>query len=91
MDTFCKKSGTEKRYVQRWLPIVAAAQLTKKRPEEKKRNSAEMGRCSRISVKANLERYYRVKLQSCRRIAIKLWQLFLYYRYYKNCKIILQI
>lgn len=35
MDTFCKKSGTDKRYVQRWLPIVAAAQLTKKRPEEK--------------------------------------------------------
>ena len=29
LDTFCKKSGTDKRYVQRWLPIVAAAQLTK--------------------------------------------------------------
>lgn len=35
MDTFCRKSGTDKRYVQRWLPIVAAAQLTKRRPEEK--------------------------------------------------------
>lgn len=35
IDTFCRKSGTDKRYVQRWLPIVAAAQLTKKRPEEK--------------------------------------------------------
>lgn len=35
MDVFCKKSGTDKRYVQRWLPIVAAAQLTKQRPEEK--------------------------------------------------------
>lgn len=35
LDTFCKKTGTDKRYVQRWLPIVAAAQLTKKRPEEK--------------------------------------------------------
>lgn len=35
MDMFCEKSGTEKRYVQQWLPIVAAAQLAKKRPEEK--------------------------------------------------------
>lgn len=35
MDVFCEKSGTEKRYVQQWLPIVAAAQLAKKRPKEK--------------------------------------------------------
>lgn len=35
LDSFCKKSNTAKPYVQRWLPIVAAAQLTKKRPEEK--------------------------------------------------------
>jgi thiamine kinase-like enzyme len=35
MEIFCEKSGTEKRYVQQWLPIVAAAQLAKKRPEEK--------------------------------------------------------
>ncbi|WP_310604733.1 aminoglycoside phosphotransferase family protein [Anaerosporobacter sp.] len=35
LDTFCKKSKTEKRYVQTWLPIVAAAQLTKEKPEEK--------------------------------------------------------
>ena len=34
MDLFCQKSGTDKRYVQQWLPLVAAAQLTKKRPEE---------------------------------------------------------
>ena len=27
MDLFCEKTGTEKRYVQGWLPIVAAAQL----------------------------------------------------------------
>jgi len=25
MDLFCEKTGTEKRYVQGWLPIVAAA------------------------------------------------------------------
>ena len=31
----CEKTGTEKRYVQGWLPIVAAAQLAYKRPEEK--------------------------------------------------------
>ena len=35
MDMFCEKTGTEKRYVQGWLPIVAAAQLAKKGPEEK--------------------------------------------------------
>lgn len=34
MDLFCKKTGTAKKYVQSWLPIVAAAQLSKKRPEE---------------------------------------------------------
>ena len=28
-------SGTSKRYVQAWLPIVAAAQLIKNKPEEK--------------------------------------------------------
>ena len=35
MDLFCEKTDTDKRYVQGWLPIVAAAQLVKKRPEEK--------------------------------------------------------
>lgn len=35
LDIFCKKSQTEKRYVLSWLPIVAAAQLAKNKPEEK--------------------------------------------------------
>lgn len=35
LDMFCQKSQTEKRYVETWLPIVAAAQLTKNKPEEK--------------------------------------------------------
>ena len=35
MDLFCEKTDTDKRYVQGWLPSVAAAQLVKKRPEEK--------------------------------------------------------
>lgn len=34
MNLFCEKTGTDKRYVQDWLPLVAAAQLSKKRPEE---------------------------------------------------------
>ena len=34
LDLFCQKTGTKKSYVQDWLPLVAAAQLTKKRPEE---------------------------------------------------------
>lgn len=35
LDLFCKKSNIEKRNVQRWMPIVAASQLTKAKPEEK--------------------------------------------------------
>jgi RIO-like serine/threonine protein kinase len=29
LTTFCEKSGTEKEYVMKWMPIVAAAQSTK--------------------------------------------------------------
>ena len=32
---FCKKSDTALQYVQSWLPIVAASQLVKNKPEEK--------------------------------------------------------
>ena len=35
IDLFCKKSDTARQYVNRWLPIVAAAQLTKKKSKEK--------------------------------------------------------
>ena len=35
LDLFCKKSGTDKRYVQSWMPIVAASQLVKGKAEEK--------------------------------------------------------
>ncbi|MEG2668301.1 MAG: aminoglycoside phosphotransferase family protein [Lachnospiraceae bacterium] len=35
MELFCKKSDTPKQYVQQWLPIVAAAQLTKDNELEK--------------------------------------------------------
>lgn len=35
MELFCDMSDTAKQYVQRWLPIVAAARLTKAIPEEK--------------------------------------------------------
>lgn len=34
-DNFCRKTKTDKSYVNKWLPIVAAAQLTKEREEEK--------------------------------------------------------
>ena len=34
IDLFCSKSDTAKQYVQQWLPIVAASQLVKKKPEE---------------------------------------------------------
>ncbi len=35
LDLFCEKSKTEKRYVQKWLPIVAASQSVKGKPEER--------------------------------------------------------
>ncbi len=35
LEGFCEKSGTEKRYVQNWLPIVAAAQSVKENIEER--------------------------------------------------------
>lgn len=34
IELFCKKSGTTKKYVQDWLPIVAAAQLAENKPQE---------------------------------------------------------
>lgn len=36
LDMFCKKSDTARQYVQKWMPIVAAAQLEKSTEEEKK-------------------------------------------------------
>lgn len=35
MDLFCKKSDIPRQYVQQWLPIVAAAQMTKRKDSEK--------------------------------------------------------
>ena len=35
LDLFCRKSDTARQYVQKWMAIVAAAQLSKGKPEEK--------------------------------------------------------
>lgn len=35
LDLFCKKSNTAKQYIQKWLPIVAASQSVKGKPEER--------------------------------------------------------
>lgn len=35
LDLFCKKSDTPKQYVQKWLPIVAASQSVKGKPQER--------------------------------------------------------
>ncbi|MBQ8616500.1 MAG: aminoglycoside phosphotransferase family protein [Clostridia bacterium] len=35
MSLFCKKSDTAKQYVQKWIPIVAASQSVKGKPEER--------------------------------------------------------
>lgn len=35
MDLFCRKSDTAKQYVEKWLPIVAASQSVKGKPEER--------------------------------------------------------
>ena len=35
LDLFCLKSGTDKRYIQKWMPIVAASQSVKGKLEER--------------------------------------------------------
>ena len=35
MTLFCKKSDTARQYVDQWLPIVAASQMVKGKPEER--------------------------------------------------------
>jgi aminoglycoside phosphotransferase (APT) family kinase protein len=35
LSLFCQKSGTERQYVQKWVPIVAASQSVKGKPEER--------------------------------------------------------
>lgn len=35
LDVFCAKSGIDKRYIQKWLPIVATSQSVKGNPEER--------------------------------------------------------
>ena len=35
LDLFCKKSDTAKQYVEKWMPIVAASQSVKGKPEER--------------------------------------------------------
>ena len=35
LDLFCQKSGTDKRYVQKWMPIVAASQSVKGNEHER--------------------------------------------------------
>lgn len=35
LDLFCQKSDTAKQYIQKWLPIVAASQSVKGKPEER--------------------------------------------------------
>lgn len=35
LEMFCRKSDTAKQYVQKWMPIVAASQSVKGRPEER--------------------------------------------------------
>ena len=35
LDTFCAKSGTEKKYIEEWLPIVAASQSLKGSEQER--------------------------------------------------------
>lgn len=35
ISAFCEKTDTDRRYVNSWLPIVAASRMTRNRPEEK--------------------------------------------------------
>ena len=35
VDLYVEKSGTEKIYIQKWIPVVAAIQYVKQKPGEK--------------------------------------------------------
>ena len=35
INLYCEKSDTAKQYIQKWLPIVAASQMVKEKPEQK--------------------------------------------------------
>jgi thiamine kinase-like enzyme len=35
IDLYCQKTDTAKRYIQKWIPIVAASQLVKGKPDER--------------------------------------------------------
>lgn len=35
LEGYCKKSGVEKQYIEKWLPIVAASQIVKGNPKER--------------------------------------------------------
>lgn len=45
INCFCTKTNTDKRYVNKWMPIVAAARLTKNKPEEKEMLEAMVDIC----------------------------------------------
>ena len=34
VELYCKKTGTDKKEIQRWIPIVAAVRKTYNKPEE---------------------------------------------------------
>lgn len=35
LSLYCRKSDTARQYIQKWMPIVAASQLVKRKPEER--------------------------------------------------------
>ena len=55
LNRFSEKSGIEKKYIQKWIPIVAAAHLSKA-SEEEKNIFNELDRCCRLYL--GKETYY---------------------------------
>ncbi len=45
ITSFCEKTNTDRRYVNSWLPIVAASRLTRNKPEEKQLLEAMIDVC----------------------------------------------
>lgn len=45
ISAFCEKTATDRRYVNSWLPIVAASRMTRKRAEEKQLLEAMIDVC----------------------------------------------
>lgn len=57
LELFCLKSNTEKRYVQKWMPIVAASQTVKGNEKEREFLNSWI-KCCRLRIRRKTHENY---------------------------------